>query len=270
MRRGSRRRSRARARLRRSRARLCAEARASRRREQLLEHLAEPGHVVGGTRTPVTSTSPPTAVATTGRPCHRLARDDAVALAPGRNADDGRALVVRAELRVRDEADRLRDVDRAGADDHARQALRRGEEVVDPFSGERRPTRARAADRRLADRRRNLDAARDDAHRRERRARAHRPGTRTRRWPAARRTSGRKSQGARRASSTSVPQSWTTYGFPVASAASPEGASGRARGRLLRGAAGRAGVGEAGTPAAAAPATACGAGCRRPWPYAIP
>ena len=36
----------------------------------------------------------------------------------------------------------------------------------------------------------------------------------------ARRRIGRKSHGAFRASSTSVPQSWTTYGFPVASAAS--------------------------------------------------
>ena len=39
----------------------------------------------------------------------------------------------------------------------------------------------------------------------------------------ARRSSGRKSHGAFRASSTSVPQSWTTYGFPVFSAASADG-----------------------------------------------
>ena len=34
---------------------------------------------------------------------------------------------------------------------------------------------------------------------------------------------GRKSRGARRASSTSVPQSWTTNGFPVDAAARPDG-----------------------------------------------
>jgi hypothetical protein len=39
----------------------------------------------------------------------------------------------------------------------------------------------------------------------------------------ARRRIGRTSHGARRASSTSVPQSWTTYGFPVSRATSPAG-----------------------------------------------
>src|SRR4029077_6734511 len=62
---------------------------------------------------------------------HRLARREAVALAPRRHADDGRALVVRAELGRRDEADRFRDAraQRAVADDHARQPLGRLDEL---------------------------------------------------------------------------------------------------------------------------------------------
>ena len=68
-RRGSRRRSPARAALAPSRAPVRRGARATRVREQLVEHLRSRATSPGGTKTPVTSTSPPTAVATTGRPC---------------------------------------------------------------------------------------------------------------------------------------------------------------------------------------------------------
>ena len=74
---------------------------------------------------------------------HRLARDDAVSLAARRHADDGRPLVVRAELVVRDEADRLGHevAQRAVADDDERQARappRTSSRM--PFSSESRPT----------------------------------------------------------------------------------------------------------------------------------
>ena len=98
---------------------------------------------------------------------HRLARDHAVALAPRRDADDRRALVVGAELGRRDEADRLGHAvaQRAVADDHARQALRRLEELEDALllaqpAGEEDVRRLV----RLADLGRDLDAVRDHAH----------------------------------------------------------------------------------------------------------
>src|SRR5262249_28849132 len=66
---------------------------------------------------------------------HRLPRDDAVPLAAGRDADDGRALVVRPELSRRDEADGFGHLgaERPVAYDYARQALGRLEELEDPF-----------------------------------------------------------------------------------------------------------------------------------------
>ena len=78
---------------------------------------------------------------------------------------------------------------------------------------------------RLADRLGDLDPARDRRAPRAHRARAPRsrgtPRRRSRAAPGA--GSAGRASGARRAISTSVPQSWTTYGLPVASAARPDG-----------------------------------------------
>src|SRR5205823_2260463 len=58
---------------------------------------------------------------------HPFAGDDAVALPPGGHAHDRSALIVGAELVVRNEADRLRHLPTQGpvADNHTRQSLRR-------------------------------------------------------------------------------------------------------------------------------------------------
>lgn len=80
---------------------------------------------------------PPTAVATTAAVGHRVRRHDAVALTAAGDVDHGCALVVATELSVRHEADRLRDevAKRAVADDHAREALCRLQELEDPLLG---------------------------------------------------------------------------------------------------------------------------------------
>ncbi len=78
------------------------------------------------------SSRPPVALATTGLPCAiASARRHPVALAKRRDAHDRRALVEAADLRARDEAERVRDLrtERAVADDHARQPLRRRGEL---------------------------------------------------------------------------------------------------------------------------------------------
>ena len=96
---------------------------------------------------------------------HRLAGDDAVALAARRDAHHRRALVVGPRLVVRDEPDRFGNLDRAGSDDHARQARRRRRGTRGSPSrarGGRRRGRAAAPPARRPPR--DLDAARDHAH----------------------------------------------------------------------------------------------------------
>ena len=103
-----------------------------------------------GTRTPVTpsstaSTSPPTAVATTGPAVrHRLARDHAVALPARRDDDERGPLVPRAELVRRNEADGLGEerAERPVPDDDERQPLGR------PRRAPARPSPRRVARRR--------------------------------------------------------------------------------------------------------------------------
>ena len=94
-----------------------------------------------------------------------------------------------------------------------------------PRSGGRRRGRAAARPARRprpgSRRRSGIDLAPRRAPRRARLVGEERWTPRSR--PRARRTIGRKSHGARRASSTSVPQTWSTNGFPVASAAIPDG-----------------------------------------------
>ena len=154
---------------------------------------------------------------------HRLARDHAVALAPRRDDDDRRPLVVGADL---GRAERSRPP--AGAASGAAPRRRRR------AAARRRPRRARARPSpRTGGRRRGRGAAR--------RARRTESGiltpcamTRTSRAPSARassaravdaqtttrarRTSHRARGRARVASAASEPQSWSTTGFPVASA----------------------------------------------------
>ena len=158
---------------------------------------------------------------------HRLVRDEPVALAPRRHADDGRPLVVRPELCECGTKPTASGTATGPAPTITRgRPCRRRQELVDPLLGRE------AADEehvrrilRLADRLRDLDPARDRRAPRAHRARARQSARDSEAAIAsrARRRIGRKSQGARRATSTSVPQSWTTYGLPVASAARPEG-----------------------------------------------
>ena len=94
-----------------------------------------------------------------------------------------------------------------------------------PFSGERRPTKSTcggSSGSPTPPGSRRRSGSRAPRARRARRAASARTPTRAI-TSRARRRIGRKSHGARRASSTSVPQSWTTNGLPVASAAKPGG-----------------------------------------------
>ena len=157
---------------------------------------------------------------------HRLARDDAVALAP-RGADDDRSpLVGRAELRGRDEPARPGTRSRSGP----------SPTTTSGSPAWPRPARGRPSPRR-AGRRRARAAARRAAPTRpgrrplrvpSRRSRAPRPCAR----PAnaseatttarARRTS-RRASGRAACDSTSVPHSWSTKGRRAASAGTAEG-----------------------------------------------
>ena len=97
------------------------------------------GTSLGGTSSPVTPSStasrrPPDRGsddrASVG---HRLPGYDAIALPPGRADDDSRALVVRAEIAWRDEADGIRNsiAERPVSDDHTWDSLGRLEELED-------------------------------------------------------------------------------------------------------------------------------------------
>ncbi len=149
---------------------------------------------------------------------HRLARNDAVALAPARERRRRRPLVVAPELGVRHEADRLREqrAERPVADDDEGQAAqppRRARARPSPRRGGRRRGCA-AARRARATRAGDGHAARDHAHRhRAPSARASAASAVEAHTTArARRSTGRKSHGTRFASSTSDPQSCTTSG----------------------------------------------------------
>ena len=160
---------------------------------------------------------------------HRLARRHAVALTPRRDADDRGALVVRRRAptaATKPTASGTRDAQRAVADDHARQALRRLDELEDPLllaqpPGEEDVRRVGGLTDALAGCSTPVGTTSTRARRaREPRRRESVDAAITVRAP---RSSGRTSAGARRASSTSVPHTCSTYGFPVARAAIADG-----------------------------------------------
>ena len=165
---------------------------------------------------------------------------------------------------VRDEADRLRDAvaQRAVADDDARQPL------ASPRGARGRPSPARAGRRRARAagrpaRRPRAGSSTPLGITRTSRAPSRAPpsassGDGADHEPRPRAGRGRASHGARRASSTSVPQTWRTNGFPVARGDERRtGSSARGRGRRrARRAAPRART-RRGTPARAATSQGC-------------
>ena len=142
---------------------------------------------------------------------HRLSRNDAVAL-PARRADDGgRTLVVRTELSRRNEPDSFGDTvaQRPVADDHTRHAIRCLEKLEDPLLF--REAADEESVRRFSDGPTASGLETPLGTRRTSRAPSARAASASavegQSTIRARRRSGRAIHGARRASSTSVPQS---------------------------------------------------------------